>query len=129
MKKLALLLVTLVAIAGCSQNTAGLGIDGKSQKVLFGDNVLGSRLIVDDIATVEKEGRTRGVVTVSSHYKGDLRIQYRFYWYDDSGLEVNAKPSAWRQDIVRGLETRTFSEVSINPEGTQFRVQIRESDN
>ncbi|OBT13976.1 hypothetical protein A9264_02220 [Vibrio sp. UCD-FRSSP16_10] len=129
MKKLVLLLVTLVAVAGCSPNTAGLRVDGKSQKVLFGDNVLGSRLIVDEIATVEKNDRARGIVTVSSHYKGDLRIQYRFYWYDDNGLEVNAKPSAWRQDVIRGLETRSFSEVSINPEGTQFRIQIRESDN
>ncbi|GAB7219781.1 YcfL family protein [Vibrio comitans] len=129
MKKLALLLVALVALAGCSQNTAGLRVDGKSQKVLFGDNVLGSRLVVDDIATVDKEGRARGIVTVSSTYKADLRIQYRFYWYDDNGLEVNTKPSAWKQDVVRGFETRTFSEVSIHPEGTQFRVQIRESDN
>ncbi|CAM2971031.1 YcfL family protein [Vibrio rarus] len=129
MKKLALLFITLLLLAGCAQNTAGLRVDGKSQKVLFGDNVLGSRLIVDDIATVEKNGRNRGIVTVSSKYKADLRIQYRFYWYDDSGLEVNSKPSAWRQDIIRGFESRTFSEVSINPEGTQFRVQIRESDN
>ncbi|GAM62217.1 ycfL protein [Vibrio ishigakensis] len=130
MKKCALVLLTLLTVAGCATNTAGLRVDGKSQKVLFGDNVLGSRLIVDDIATVEKDdGRKRGIVTVSSNYKADLRIQYRFYWYDDNGLEVNTKPSAWRQDVVRGFETRTLSEVSINPEGTQFRVQIREADN
>jgi uncharacterized protein YcfL len=55
-----------------------------------------------------------------------MHIQYRYYWYDDNGLEVNAKPSSWKQTIVGGYETRTLSEVSINPNGTQFRVQIRQ---
>ncbi|WP_261817103.1 YcfL family protein [Vibrio gallicus] len=129
MKKWIFVLIAILSVAGCATNTAGLRVDGKSQKVLFGDNVLGSRLLIDDISTVEKDGRTRGIVTVSSNYKADLRIQYRFYWYDDNGLEVNTKPSAWRQDVVRGFETRTLSEISINPEGTQFRVQVREADN
>lgn len=129
MKKITLLLVALMALAGCAENTAGLRVDGKSQKVLFGDNVLGSRLLIDDISTLQKEGITRGIVTVTSAYEADLRIQYRFYWYDDNGLEVNTKPSAWRQDVIRGFETRTLSEVSIHPEGTQFRVQIREANN
>jgi uncharacterized protein YcfL len=129
MKKLILLLVSLVLLGGCAENTAGLRVDGKTQKVLFGDSTLGNRLLIDDITTLQTLESTRGIVTLTSDYKSDLRIQYRFYWYDDSGLEVNTKPAAWRQDVIRGLETRTISEVSIHPEGTQFRVQIREASN
>lgn len=55
-------------------------------------------------------------------------LQYRFYWYDDQGLEVNAKQGAWRQFILRGYESMTLSEVSVNPNATQFRIQIRPQD-
>jgi uncharacterized protein YcfL len=55
-------------------------------------------------------------------------LQYRFYWYDNEGLEVNTQPGPWKQIIVRGEETVSLSEVSVNPNGTQFRVQIRASN-
>lgn len=128
MKKLAMVLFAVLALAGCSKNTAGLRVDGQSQNVMFGDNVLGSRLLVDDIATTEMNGSTRGIVTLTSQYTGDQHIQYRFYWYDDTGLEVNSTQAAWKQTIVRGYETVSISEVSINPNGKQFRVQIRQSN-
>lgn len=129
MKKWLISLVTVLAIVGCADNTAGLRIDGASQTVIFGDNVLAGRLKIDDISTTEVDGRARGVVRLVSQYTGDQHVQYRFYWYDDQGLEVNNKLSPWRQAIIRGTEEISISEVSINPNGAQFRVQIRQLDN
>lgn len=129
MKKWAIAALTALTLLGCADNTAGLRIDGATQTVLFGDNVLAGRLKIDDISTSDVDGRARGVVRLESQYKGDQVIQYRFYWYDDEGLEVNTKLGPWRQAIVRGMETIVISEVSVNPKGTQFRVQIRENDN
>lgn len=129
MKKWAIAALTALTLLGCADNTAGLRIDGATQTVLFGDNVLAGRLKIDDISTSDVDGRARGVVRLESQYKGDQSIQYRFYWYDDEGLEVNTKLGPWRQAIVRGMETIVISEVSVNPKGTQFRVQIRENDN
>lgn len=122
---------TIVALMllGCADNTAGLRIDGASQTVLFGDNVLAGRLKIEDITTTSVDERSRGIVRLLSQYQGDQSIQYRFYWYDDQGLEVNTKLSPWRQTIIRGKEEVSLSEVSVNPHGTQFRVQIRQADN
>lgn len=128
MKKWLLGAFTALMLVGCADNTAGLRVDGLTQKVLFSDHVLGGRLIIDDIATVQVDGRARGVVKLSSQFQGDQHILYRFYWYDDSGLEVNIKQGPWRQAIVRGFESFSISEVSINPNGTQYRVQIRASN-
>ncbi|MCW8336342.1 YcfL family protein [Vibrio paucivorans] len=128
MKKWLFAALMAVLVVGCSSNTAGLRVDGASQNVLFGDNVLGSRLVIDDIATTEVDGHARGVVRLVSEYNGDQHIQYRFYWYDEDGLEVNNKLSPWRQTVVRGKESFSISEVSVNPNGKQFRVQIREAD-
>ncbi len=129
MKKWAIAALTALTLLGCADNTAGLRIDGATQTVLFGDNVLAGRLKIDDISTSDVDGRARGIVRLESQYNGDQAIQYRFYWYDDEGLEVNTQLGPWRQAIVRGMETIVISEVSVNPKGTQFRVQIRENDN
>lgn len=117
----------MLGLAGCASNTAGIRIDGQTQQVFFNDNVLGSRLLVDSIRTTYIDDRARGVVQLSSNYQGDQHILYRFYWYDNNGLEVNAQPGPWRKMIVRGFEPVTLSEVTVNPNGTRFRVQIREA--
>ncbi len=128
MKTWFVVLLTAFIMVGCSKNTAGLNVDGESQRVLFADSVLSGRLLIDDISTINVDGHARGVVRLVSDYKGDQHIQYRFYWFDDNGLEVNTQLSPWKQAIVRGMETISISEVSVNPNGKQFRVQIRESD-
>ncbi len=128
MKKWLVVLLSAIAVVGCSKNTAGLSVDGSAQTVLFADNVLGGRLVIDDISTVDVDGHARGVVKLVSNYQGDQHIQYRFYWYDENGLEVNTKLAPWKQTIIRGMESLSISEVSVNPNGKQFRVQIRESD-
>lgn len=129
MKKWLISAAMALMLLGCADNTAGLRIDGASQTVLFGDNVLAGRLKIEDISTTQIDGRARGVVRLLSQYKGDQYVQYRFYWYDDQGLEVNTKQGPWRQAVIRGSEEISISEVSINPNGTQFRVQIRQLDN
>jgi uncharacterized protein YcfL len=129
MKKWLISAAMALMLLGCADNTAGLRIDGASQTVLFGDNVLAGRLKIEDISTTQIDGRARGVVRLLSQYKGDQYVQYRFYWYDDQGLEVNTKQGPWRQAVIRGTGEISISEVSINPNGTQFRVQIRQLDN
>ncbi|MGY5539079.1 YcfL family protein [Vibrio brasiliensis] len=129
MKKWLISAVMALTLLGCAENTAGLRIDGASQTVLFGDNVLAGRLTIDDISTTQVDGRARGVVRLISQYTGDQYVQYRFYWYDDQGLEVNNKQGPWRQAVIRGTEETSISEVSVNPNGTQFRVQIRQLNN
>ncbi|MEZ8719999.1 YcfL family protein [Vibrio pomeroyi] len=126
MKKWLVSLAAAMALAGCADNTAGVRVDSLTQNVFFGDKVLGSRLQVEDIRTDLVDGHTRGIVRLNSNYKGDQHILYRFYWYDDAGLEVNLKQGPWKQAIVRGFESLSLSEVSVNPKATQFRVQFRE---
>lgn len=126
MKRWLCALLTGALLVGCTQNTAGLRIDGATQTVHFGDSALDDRFHVVDISTQQRHGHTQGAVQLESQYSGDQAIQYRFSWYDNNGVEVNLQRGAWQQMVVRGLETVTLSAMSINPNGTQFQVQIRE---
>ncbi|HCH01615.1 MAG TPA: DUF1425 domain-containing protein [Vibrio sp.] len=129
MKKWLVAGLGLVALAGCSSsNTAGLRIDSASQQVLYSDSALDDDLTIDNIDTQENNGNTRGLVKITNNSQDTQNLQYRFYWYDGQGLEVNAKQGAWRQFILRGYESMTLSEVSVNPNATDFRIQIRPQD-
>ncbi|EGU46935.1 putative lipoprotein [Vibrio ichthyoenteri ATCC 700023] len=128
MKKFVLVVLSMFAIVACSTNTSGLRINGDSQTVLFADSSMSRSISVDDITTRVVDGHTQGIVSVTNNLSSDLDLLYRFYWYDDQGLEVNTKVSNWRRLIVRGAETRSISEVSVNPSATQFRVQIRRNN-
>lgn len=129
MKKWLVAGLGVVALAGCSSsNTAGLRIDSASQQVLYSDSALDETLSIKNIDTQENNGNTRGLVKIINNSQDTQNLQYRFYWYDDQGLEVNAKQGAWRQFILRGYESMTLSEVSVNPNATDFRIQIRPQD-
>lgn len=128
MKKWLVVFLGMVALVGCSNNTAGLRIDSASQQVLYGDSVLDDRLTIDNIDTKDMNGNTRGLVKITSKYEDNQNLQYRFYWYDEQGLEVNAKQGAWRQFTLRGYESISLSEVSVNPNAKEFRIQIRPQD-
>ncbi|MFH0256965.1 YcfL family protein [Vibrio rumoiensis] len=129
MKKWLVAGLGVVALAGCSSsNTAGLRIDSASQQVLYSDSALDDDLSINSIDTQENNGNTRGLVKITNNSQDTQTLQYRFYWYDDQGLEVNAKQGAWRQFVLRGYESITLSEVSVNPNATDFRIQIRPQD-
>ncbi|ANS85119.1 DUF1425 domain-containing protein [Vibrio scophthalmi] len=128
MKKFVFVILSMFAIAACTTNTSGLRIDGGSHRVLFADSSMSRSLNVDDITTTTVDGHAQGIVSLTNNLSSDLDLLYRFYWYNDQGLEVNTKVGNWRRLIIRGAETRSISEVSVNPDATQFRVQIRRNN-
>ena len=127
MKKFVLVILSMFAIAGCVTNTSGLSIDGHSHKVLFANDSLSRSLKINDVTTVMADGHPQGIVSLSSTISSDLDLLYRFYWYDAQGLEVG-KLGHWRRLIIRGEETLSISAVAIDPNATQFRVQIRNNN-
>ena len=120
------LVVFGLGLSGCSSNSVGISVESATQRVVFGNSQLSSHIQVEDIATIDVGGNTKGIVKIKSLYTGQQHLQYRFYWYDDNGLEVSAKPSAWQQIILRGNDVISLSGVSVSPQGTQFRIQISE---
>ncbi|MFC5078111.1 hypothetical protein VTH8203_00898 [Vibrio thalassae] len=129
MKRWVVSIGVLLALFGCASNkTSGIKIEGQTQAVLYGDAQMGKKFSIDDISTIDTNGHARAVVRLSNTTSTDQIIQYRFYWYDAQGLEVNTKQAPWKRAILRGDETVTLSEVSVNPNGKEFRVQLRGAD-
>ncbi|CAH0525551.1 YcfL family protein [Vibrio hippocampi] len=127
-KSMIFMLALVLGLAGCTNNySAGVSVEGQTQSVFYGDEYLGAQFDVKNIRTLDRHGHARGVVELTNTSDFNQSIQYRFYWYDQQGLEVNTKQAPWKRQIFRGGETLTLSEVSISPEGKEFRMQLREA--
>jgi len=130
MKKWLISTLAVVVLAGCSNSqSVGLTVDGQFQRVIMSDSRLSDTISVEDISTVSLNDHVRGVVRIKNNASRDYDIQYRFYWYDEQGLEVNLHPADWRHELVHGGDEVSLSEVSLSPNGKEFRVQIREYAN
>jgi uncharacterized protein YcfL len=122
--------IAVMLLVGCSNSqNVGLTVDGEFQHVVMGNSLLANTISVEDISTVEANGHARGVVRIKNNSSSSYDIQYRFYWYDEQGLEVNLNPSAWKHEVIYGGDETSLSEVSVSPNGKEFRVQIREYTN
>lgn len=126
-KVLFVLFFSCIAIMGCSSKTSGLSVDSEYQRVLFGDSSLSSYIRVDDISTQEVNDHTRGIVRLENLDDYSQILEYRFYWYDEDGLEVNINPGAWKRVVIGGKEMESLSQVSVSPKGKNFRLQVRAS--
>ena len=122
----ALLLAT--ALSACSSATSGISIESSNQNVVIGNSMLANRLEIQKAMITEVNGLMKAGVPVTSKTSSDMRLQYRFYWYDAQGLEVSGTNSPWRHFVLHGKDSVTLQAVANNPKATQYRINIREAD-
>ncbi|MHA2937924.1 YcfL family protein [Vibrio sp. RC27] len=127
MKRWLLVLTTMIILAGCSSSpSVGLSVEGKFQQVIMDDSRTADTISVEGVSSAEEQGHSKGIVRVRNKTAANVDIQYRFHWYNEQGLEVNLRPSAWNKLTIFGHDVMSLSEVSLSPKGKEFRVQIRE---
>lgn len=127
MSKWIMTLLGIGLLCACSSHPqpVGLSIDSEFQQILVGDGDIANQVKVDDIGTEPANDHVRGVVRIKSLTQDNIQMQYRFYWYDQNGIEVDANAKAWKQIILYGGDEVSLSEVSLSPKGENFRLQIK----
>ncbi len=130
MKKLlyyGLALASLILIQGCS--TAVMDIDGGadgSTTVNFKNSPVDVKVL--DTRTRFINGLLQVNMEIESGYSNPYRLEYKFSWYDSSGMEVDPARTAWIPIYLNGRETRTIQGLAPNPSAKTFKVKIREAD-
>ncbi|PSW21130.1 DUF1425 domain-containing protein [Photobacterium sanctipauli] len=117
----------VLGLAACSTTTSGISIESSNQNVVIGNNDLANRVTIERAHVSNANGLLKAAVPVTSKIDSDLKLQYRFYWYDAQGLEVAGSDSPWRQFVLHGKDTMTLQAVARKPEATQYRVYIRKA--
>lgn len=77
------------------------------------------------VSVPSPSGFTRVQATVQNSGRDRERIQYRFIWYDENGLEIGQGTSGWVSETVEAKESRTLEGVARDPDVARFKLFIR----
>lgn len=78
-------LTLLLTLTGCSNDRTTINT---SQSLVMESSVLSAGITTDEPVVREVEGQKRAVSTLVNQQQKPVTVTYRFYWYDDRGLEI-----------------------------------------
>lgn len=131
-------LIATLGLVGCS-TTAGVETTGKmswdeqgartlDKNVVFNSSGLKGDIQIVDVKSAMAGDMMRAQATLRSKDKDTLPFQYRFDWYDASGIEINSGSGSWKPLILNGRESKTIQAVAPDPRAKEFKLKIREPD-
>lgn len=131
-------LLATLGLAGCS-TTAGVETTGKmawdaegartlDKNIIFNNSGLKGDFQIVDVKSVMASDLMRAQVTLSSKDRDTLPFQYRFDWYDASGIEIDSGSGSWKPFVLYGRESKTIQSVAPNQRAKEFKLKIREPD-
>ncbi|MFC3395284.1 YcfL family protein [Brenneria rubrifaciens] len=120
MRCLSFLLMACV-LAACSPPTA-LTINER-QTLILDAPLLSAGITAGNPSLDSENGKRRASSVVSNHTEQAVTVHYRFYWYDDNGLEILPYDDAQTVVVPRGAEINIFSTRS-NPDVRQIRLHL-----
>jgi len=131
-------LIAALGLVGCS-TTAGVETTGKTswdeqgarsleKNVVFNNSGLKGDIQIVDVRSAMAGDIMRAQATLRSKDRDTLPFQYRFDWYDASGLEINSGAGSWKPLVLYGRESKTIQAVAPDPRAKEFKLKIRDPD-
>jgi len=134
----AVALIASLGLFGCS-TTAGVETTGRmtwdeqgarslEKNVVFNNSGLKGDIQIVDVKSAMAGDIMRAQATLRSKDRDTLPFQYRFDWYDASGLEINSGAGSWKPLVLYGRESKTIQAVAPDPRAKEFKLKIRDPD-
>ncbi|RWR01900.1 membrane protein [[Pantoea] beijingensis] len=110
--------LTLLTLAGCSREQPMITT---SQSLVMESSVLSAGITTDEPAISEKDGQQRAATVLYNEQEKPVQVNYRFYWYDDKGLEIRpfespkmiVVPAHAKVEIASQIGNLTASKVRL----------------
>lgn len=134
------LLVALLGLAGCtpkpSAKVTTLGSLGYVAAGSFSESgdfvprendktLISKDFTIQSVRGVCLDGIKKVQLKVENNIRRSLQLEYRFVWYDASGMDISADSDAWQPFIVEGRAAKTISSSSKSIMAHSFEVYIR----
>ncbi|WP_372870393.1 YcfL family protein [Shewanella sp.] len=127
-KGMTLMLAAVLAmgVAGCAKHTAGVSVASSGESRV--DNATFSREVsVSDVRLIGSGDLLKGSALISSKVSTDLRLQYKFSWYDAQGLLVEAEGQSWQSLKLHGMQQQQVSSVAPNSSASRVEIYVRKA--
>lgn len=121
-----LILAAALTLSGCASDTAGISVSS------LGETRIDSNSFAQDIALESVDARRvgeliQGSALIVSKSASDMRVQYKFTWYDASGFTIEDEASSWKSVKLHGKQQLQVSAVAPNAQAVKFDVYVRET--
>ena len=120
-----LILAAALTLSACT-NTAGISVNS------LGETRVDSKSFARDISVEGVEARRvgdliQGSALIVSKSSSDMRVQYKFTWYDASGFTIEDEATSWKSVKLHGKQQLQVSAVAPNAQVAKFDVYVRET--
>ena len=120
-----LILAAALTLGACT-NTAGISVNSR------GETRVDSKSFARDISVEGVEARRvgdliQGSALIVSKSSSDMRVQYKFTWYDASGFTIEDEATSWKSVKLHGKQQLQVSAVAPNAQVVKFDVYVRET--
>ena len=95
MKAHGLALGLVLLLAGCATNTSGVALYGAAGAAPVAEQHQNVNVTLTELSRREQNGLLQVNVAAASTQRGDNKLQYLFYWYDEAGQEVASDGRGW----------------------------------
>ena len=133
---------SLLLITGCSSEpkpsakvtslgSRGFLVEGEfedSGKFISKKNTqghMGKVFVVSEVNGVDIEGIKKVEATITNRTEKTVNIEYRFFWYDASGMDMNGLTDVWHPITLEGKSDQTLSSVAKTPMANYFKLYVR----
>lgn len=90
---------------------------------------LAKKIQIDSVDSEDLPGGLmKAQVAVRNVKRADLKIAYRFQWFNASGMEVSTSAQPWLEKILIGGEVVYLSSVSPNADCKDFKILFKEME-
>ncbi len=126
MNKIVLVLASAFIFTACAQHTAGMMVSSIGE-VRVDNNRFAREVGVEQLKTRQQGTLLQGSGVIMSKVSTDLRLQYKFTWYDIKGFTLEDEASPWKSLKLHGMQRMQVMAVAPNANAVRYELYVRKS--
>lgn len=125
MKK-TILFTALLMLTACANHTAGV-MASSTGEVRVDNNAFHRQVAVDNVQTRIDGSLLTASGTLKSQVATDVRVQYKFTWFDINGFAIEDEGSSWKPVKLHGKQQLQVRAVAPNSTAVRCQLYVREA--
>ncbi|WP_394133080.1 YcfL family protein [Shewanella maritima] len=121
-----LMIALALVVTGCANHTAGISASSTGD-IRVDNRKFESEVSVSDVRQRMSGDLLQGSAVIASRVATDLRLQYKFTWYDAEGFTLEDEASSWKSLKLHGMQQMQVAAVAPNPQASRFEVYVRKA--
>lgn len=126
MKKLVLVLMSGLLFVGCAQHTAGM-MASSSGEVRVDNTSFAREVAVEQLKARQQGDFLQGSGMILSKVSTDLRLQYKFTWFDINGYTIEDEASSWKPLKLHGMQRMQVNALAPNTQAVRYELYVRKA--